>query len=73
MFCRILVYLEIIQFNFCGLNYNLRDEIIKRGDKELDCMSTTDDSFNEDLNNSINSENSINNVIACTYNSNYFS
>ena len=72
-FLGFLVYLEIIQLNFCGFNYNLRDEIIKRGDHELDCMSTDDDSFNEDLDNSINSENSINNIVADTFNSNFFS
>ena len=72
-FLGFLVYLEIIQLNFGGFNYNLRDEIIKRADQELDCMSTSsDDSFNEDLNNSINSENSVNNIVADTYNSNFF-
>ena len=72
-FLGFLVYLEIIQLDFCGFNYNLRDEIIKRGDQELDNMSTSDDSFNEDLDNSINSENSINNILADSYNSNFFS
>ena len=72
-FLGFLVYLEIIQLNFCGFNHNLRDEIIKRGDRELDNMSTSEDSFNEDLDNSINSENSINNVVASTYNTNCYS
>ena len=30
-----LVYLEIIELNFCGLNYNLRKNIINRGISEL--------------------------------------
>ena len=65
LFCFLgfLVYLEIIQLNFCGFNYDLRDEIIKRGDQELDNNSSSDDSFNEDLGNSINSEDSINNIL----------
>ena len=29
-----LIYLEIIELNFCGLNYNIRKNIIYRGDKE---------------------------------------
>ena len=29
-----LIYLEIIQLNFCGLNYNIRKNIIYRGEKE---------------------------------------
>ena len=29
-----LIYLEIIELNFCGLNYNLRKNIINRGEKE---------------------------------------
>ena len=34
-FIGFLVYLEIIELNFCKLNYNLRRTIITRGNKEL--------------------------------------
>jgi len=32
-----MIYLEIIQLNFCGLNENLRDSIIKRGNNDIKC------------------------------------
>ncbi len=31
-----MIYLEIIELHFCGLDYYLKNEIIKRGHKELD-------------------------------------
>ena len=31
----LLVYLEIIELNFCKLNYNLRENIIERSIKEF--------------------------------------
>ena len=67
-----LVYLEIIELNFCGLNYNLRDKIIKRAYNELlkndDCISSTDESINVDS--SINSDDTIENIINVSHNSN---
>ena len=30
-----LIYLEIIELNFCGFNYNLRKNIIDRGIKDI--------------------------------------
>ena len=33
-FIALLIYLEIIELNFCGLNENLRKYIIKRSEKE---------------------------------------
>ena len=29
-----LIYLDIIELNFCGLDFNLRREILQRGDKD---------------------------------------
>ena len=47
-FIGFLVYLEIIELNFCNLNYNLRRNIIKRGNKELfDDINDYDD-FDDD-------------------------
>ena len=67
-----LVYLEIIELNCCGLNYNLRDKIIKRAYSELlkndDCISSTDESINVDS--SVNSEDTIENIINVSHNSN---
>ena len=43
-FIGFLVYLEIIELNFCGLNYNLRRKIIERSIEE----SISDIGINED-------------------------
>lgn len=34
-----MIYLEIIELNFCGLNQNLRKTIIKKGDEEFKMLS----------------------------------
>ena len=74
-FIGFLIYLEIIELNCFGLNYNLRDKIIKRANNEFykieDCKSTSDESSNEDLTNSINSDNSLDNIINITHTSEY--
>ena len=73
-----LVYLEMIELNCCGLNYNLRNKIINRGVLELinieDYISNNspNGSFSEGSNsdiNSINSANSLDNLIDITKNS----
>lgn len=65
-FCGFLIFLEIIELNFWGLNNNLRYKIINRAEYELykiDERTTSDeDSFDEDLN-SENSEDSVNDII----------
>ena len=35
-----IIYLEIIELKFCGLSYNLRTNIIKRGDKDVTSLIT---------------------------------
>ena len=42
-----LIYLEMIELNFCGFNYNLRKNIIKRSN---DDMFNNNDSQNESIN-----------------------
>ncbi len=42
-----MIYLEIIELHFCGLDYYLKNEIIKRGHKELLEIISTDYSINE--------------------------
>ena len=70
-----LIYLEIIELNCFGLNYNLREKIIKRGNHELfkidDCesSSSSDDNINDTMN-TINSDDSIGNIINANNNSN---
>ena len=73
-----LVYLEMIELNCCGLNYNLRNKIINRGELELinvdDYLSSSSNngSFSEGSNsdiNSVNSTNSMDNLIDITKNS----
>ena len=59
-----LIYLEIIELNFCGLNLNLRREIIKRGMNELSAIDNDDEernSFNnnEEQNDEENKENNL--------------
>ena len=41
-----LVYLEIIELNFCGLNLNIRKNIEKRADNEINCE--INDSYSSD-------------------------
>ncbi len=43
-----LVYLEMIELNFCNLYYNLRKNIMKRGLYEIYENENTDTSFNND-------------------------
>ena len=57
-----LIYLEIIKLNFCNLNFNLRDNIITRGQTELspkELINENDDSDSSidrgDTKNSLNS------------------
>ena len=51
-FIIILIYLEILELNFCGLNLNLRKKIIERGLEDL-----YEDDENEDENdNSLNED-----------------
>ena len=42
-----LIYLEIIELNFCKLNYNLRKNIMTRGDSICDVLSKSS-SINEE-------------------------
>ena len=66
-----LIYLEIIELNCCGLNYNLRDKIIKRANHEIfsDYESSTDENMSDDIN-TINSDNTKDNIIYISNNSN---
>jgi len=66
IFCIIsnLIYLEILQLNFCNLNYNLRNAIIERGlqdfygdDEEYDIFNEDNDQKQEE-----NMKESINNI-----------
>ena len=65
----ILVFVEIIELNFCGLNTNLKKNIIDRGINEINLIyDISDNSTNEN-------DNSYNNIQADTINNNnrYFS
>ena len=42
-----LIYLEIIELNFCGFNFNLRSNIIIRGDRET-LKFLSDDNINKE-------------------------
>ena len=44
-----MIYLEIIQLNFCGFNKNVKKNIIKRGENELINLSILEKSFNSNL------------------------
>ena len=46
-FLGFLIYLEIIELNFCKLNYNLRKNIMTRGDSICDVLSKSS-SINEE-------------------------
>jgi len=49
-----LIYLEIIELNFCGLNYNLKKNIIIRSESDVNGLFISDydsDSDSEDYNN----------------------
>ena len=54
----LMVYLEIIELNFCGLDNNLKKTIMKKGEKEFKLLSfsTIDDDIEEN-NNDIDDEN----------------
>ena len=69
-----LIYLEMIELNCFGLNYNLRNTIIKRASHEFmeidDYKRSTIESINDDLN-SINSEESKESIINMSNNSNF--
>ena len=48
-----MVYLEIIELNFCGLNYNLKRKISERADEEKFekyILGNEDEEENEDEN-----------------------
>ena len=65
----ILVFVEIIELHFCGLNTNLKKNIIDRGINEINLIyDISDNSTNEN-------DNSYNNIQADTINNNnrYFS
>ena len=68
-----LIYLEIIELKCFGLNYNLREKIINRADHELlgidECTSSNEESINDDINGN-NSDDSIENIINISNNSN---
>ena len=61
-----LIYIEIIELNFCDFNYNLRKNIILRGDKDtfqilpnnkrIDNDDKTNSEFDESILNSSSSE-----------------
>ena len=54
-----LIYLEIIELNFCGFNFNLRSNIIKRGDREtLKFLSDDNINIEKDGDNSENDDSS---------------
>ena len=57
-----LVYLEIIELRFCGLDYNLRRKILIRGDKDKKKADLSDSNNSGFSNFSINTvdENTIN-------------
>ena len=60
----ILVFVEIIELNFCGLNTNLKKNIIDRGINEINLIyDISDNSTNEN-------DNSYNNIQADTINNN---
>ena len=40
-----MIYLEIIQLNFCGFNKNVKKNIIKRGENELINLSMSEKSL----------------------------
>ena len=65
-----LIYLEIIELNCFGLNYNLRNKIIKRADSELMKIDDFKSSIEDENITSINSEESTENIINTSYNSN---
>jgi hypothetical protein len=68
-----LIYLEMIELNCLGLNYNLRNKISNRADQELmkmdDSLTSTEESINEE-GNSINSD-TTENIINMSNNSNF--
>ena len=74
IFLMTLVFNEIIELNCFGLNYNLRNTIIKRASHEFmeidDYERSTEESINDDLN-SINSEESKESIINMSNNSNF--
>ena len=56
-----MIYLEILELNFCGLNENLRKRIIEKGEKEFKQLKENiseeendEDNQSADLNNSKN-------------------
>ena len=44
-----MIYLEIIQLNFCGFNKNVKKNIIKRGENELINISMLEQSINSNI------------------------
>ena len=46
-----LIYLEVLELNFCGLNYNIRKNIGKRGDEEKTNELATDKSISSNHSN----------------------
>ena len=61
-----LIYLEIIELNFCGFNFNLRKNIMKRSDEDVEDFNIdidqNEDLINEEIEKKM-SELSINNTI----------
>jgi hypothetical protein len=44
-----MIYLEIIQLNFCGFNKNVKKNIIKRGENEINNISMLEQSINSNI------------------------
>ena len=52
----IVIYLELIELNFCGLNYYLKKNIEQRGDREVNDISKTQENIDNDANEDIHIE-----------------
>ena len=44
----LMVYLEIIELNFCGLSDNVKKNIIKKGENEFKLLSLSSDNLDEE-------------------------
>lgn len=52
----IIIYLELIELNFCGLNYYLKKNIELRGDREVNDISKTQENIDNEVNEDIHIE-----------------
>jgi hypothetical protein len=48
-----LIYLEMIELNFCNLNYNLKKTIIDRSIEDYELKSDKEEDIDSDVNDSI--------------------